>query len=88
MTNQIVKWMVLEGTKNTLSGSYCFYLDEISDKFNLKNEEIRIISEEILEKLKLKEEVADCNYGLDESFYIVFYLAYCGIEVEVEEDYE
>lgn len=77
MINKIVKWMILEGIKNTLTGSYCFYLDEISEKFNLKKEEIRSISEEILKELDQREEVANCVFEFDDSFSIVFYLNFC-----------
>lgn len=77
MIKSIVNYMINEGTKNTEEDNYIFYTEEIATHFGKSFDEIKEISENILQQLDSRKEVAMCSYENDESFYITFYTDYC-----------
>lgn len=73
----IAKYMVEEGTESTTEGNYVFYIEEIASHFQLFFEEVKEMSDDILEYLETMEEVAMCSLESDNSFYVTFYTGYC-----------
>lgn len=85
--NEIVNYMISEGTEQTNEGNYCFYLDELKEKFSISFEWLEDNLDEIMEELELKQEVSYVDFEYadrenDSYFSIYFNLDYCGIEQE------
>ena len=73
----IAEYMVKEGIKNTYEDNYIFDVGEIALHFWISVKEIQKNVEEILQQLDSMEEVAECSYESDSSFYITFYRDFC-----------
>lgn len=82
MIKKIVDYMITEGTEQTQEGNYCFYFEELSQKFNVYFEWLQENIENIIEQLALREEVACVDFESDNSFSIYFNLDYCGLQAE------
>lgn len=73
----IVNYIIVGGTTNTQSGSWCVYFDEIEEEFEV--ELTQEMKEEIERKLSGYPHVAEIevdNYCFD----IIFWLGFCGVE--------
>lgn len=74
---QIVNYMIETGTEETTEGNYIFFTEEIAERFNCSFEQIQNMSDDILEELDSREEVAASSYESNNSFYITFWRDYC-----------
>lgn len=74
--NNIAKYMIDKGTKNTCDFNYTFSIEEITNIFNIDAKEIYNKSEEILNTLESMEEVAECSLEADK-FDLTFFTDYC-----------
>lgn len=73
----IAEYMVKEGIKNTNECNWGFNIEEIALHFNISIVEIKKNSKEILRQVDSMEEVAECSYENDDTFYITFYTDFC-----------
>lgn len=87
--NNIIDYMVRIGTRETTSGNFCFWYEELAEVFGLEVEEIEEAAEDIELGLNCHETVlaADIEEEDGQHFDIIFGLAYCHyIEELCEED--
>ena len=75
----IADYMVKDGTKKTSTGSWCFYSEEIAEKFGIVFNETNKAGQKLLDILSKREEVAQVDI-INECIDICFYTGYCGIQ--------
>lgn len=92
MIDKIADMMIEEGIMETTENNYMFFVEEISQRFNLNKEEVLCKAQEILAVLDSREEVAESSFEQDDYFDITFYSDYCKeinyYEIPVEEETE
>lgn len=72
LINDIARYMVITGYRETLSGNYIFYFDEISNVFNIPFNLVRTLSKRIACVVESYKKVSDVEL-YNESFDINFY---------------
>lgn len=73
---EIVSFMVSEGTKETNEGNWIFYHEELTEQFNITEEYLNDNINEITSLLNKQEEVSEVEIDSD-NISIYFYTEYC-----------
>lgn len=91
LINDMVNYIIEEGTQQTTEGNYIFYDRDFKDKFNITNEFLYRNIEDIVRLLERKEEISNIQYETIKELVIYidvsFYLDYCpNVEIWEEEE--
>lgn len=78
LINEIVDYMIAEGTRETSNGSWCFYPEDFA-QFCLTDDRIKAAADDIIRALCMRPEIAECYWDDWESgcFDLTFWLACC-----------
>lgn len=79
--NNLIESIIGDGTKNT-TGSSVYYLDELSDEFDIPYEDLLSIKDELIEMINEQEEISEVNFEEGDDFssaslIIYFHEEYC-----------
>ncbi|GEM_PF-2210191 len=75
LIQEMVDYMVKEGTEQTTSGLYMFSHEDLMEKFNITKEFIIENEDYILNELYLRDEILDVEW--EDCFDLNFFLRYC-----------
>lgn len=76
-TEKISEYMIKEGSENTTSGNYIFYLEELADRFNVCFDCLKDNIDKIIENVQMSKIVSHIDYNSDSTLSVYFYTDYC-----------
>lgn len=83
----IASYMVANGSDDTESGNYIFYFDTLAEIFNITTKKLESLSKLIVAELEAFQQIADVVVDA-ECFDLMFYLGFCGLDVNDFNDVE